>query len=444
VNVDGSIIVEFRIKGSTQLMRKTLPLDSEELRVGSDSECVSSTPSCEDSVAHRHPPARSQARRKSNMHASSSEPFLELAASTASNGQRFEVDLGSSGDTFDAGRCVDAMQASAPMVEDSEEETLRRSQEKVCSGRPAGTRGNSSGTSPMQKRSIKKPSAPSGIDAQELIGKEKEKTGVEEDARKARKHRKRADNIGKRKEDGQDHTAGKNNMYLEEVAGNATRHMRRVEGVGKRTQAGQETSEGKVASTTVVESSAWDNQHGWSVQGWVKSLAVHVPIAAAFQLPSLPPNESPFDYLMKLPKDELKRLLRSAGLNGLLKTLWAGLEELRCQKVSSVAELNSLFTREAKYAMTHASLDSFFGGLSGLIGRPCMVNGCFREAMRREHCEGQDADVRFMSSTGYVTTSRKEWEFVVCPVEGRICGERNEFRKLVVTGLKKNVHMNGT
>lgn len=99
---------------------------------------------------------------------------------------------------------------------------------------------------------------------------------MEEDARKVRKHRKRVDNIGKRKDDGQDHTAGKNNMLLDEVAGNARRHMRRVEG-------------------------------GWTFQGWVKSLPVHWPIVEALQLPCRPANKPPLNYLKELSKEKLER-----------------------------------------------------------------------------------------------------------------------------------------
>eukprot|EP00445_Apocalathium_hangoei_P071318 CAMPEP_0204133150 /NCGR_PEP_ID=MMETSP0361-20130328/14930_1 /ASSEMBLY_ACC=CAM_ASM_000343 /TAXON_ID=268821 /ORGANISM="Scrippsiella Hangoei, Strain SHTV-5" /LENGTH=1005 /DNA_ID=CAMNT_0051086157 /DNA_START=36 /DNA_END=3053 /DNA_ORIENTATION=- len=178
----------------------------------------------------------------------------------------------------------------------------------------------------------------------------------------------------------------------------------------------------------------------WTAQSWLQSLPVHILIAQALRVPA---NERPFEYVRSLDKTAVRDLLKAAKLEGLFKMLWKGLEELRMQEVSSATELNKKFKTEALYQAVYGSLSNFYGGLSGLIGGPRMIGGFLLESMKHEHCNGPDADTRFLSSNGVVTTSRDEWEFACCPKEDKIYGERNGFRNLKVSGFVHHAHMNG-
>eukprot|EP00445_Apocalathium_hangoei_P005925 CAMPEP_0203852806 /NCGR_PEP_ID=MMETSP0359-20131031/8149_1 /ASSEMBLY_ACC=CAM_ASM_000338 /TAXON_ID=268821 /ORGANISM="Scrippsiella Hangoei, Strain SHTV-5" /LENGTH=1009 /DNA_ID=CAMNT_0050769033 /DNA_START=39 /DNA_END=3068 /DNA_ORIENTATION=- len=178
----------------------------------------------------------------------------------------------------------------------------------------------------------------------------------------------------------------------------------------------------------------------WTAQSWLQSLPVHILIAQALRVPA---NERPFEYVRSLDKTAVRDLLKAAKLEGLFKMLWKGLEELRMQEVSSATELNKKFKTEALYQAVYGSLSNFYGGLSGLIGGPRMIGGFLLESMKHEHCNGPDADTRFLSSNGVVTTSRDEWEFVFCPKKDKIYGERNGFRKLEVSGFVHHAHING-
>ena len=59
-------------------------------------------------------------------------------------------------------------------------------------------------------------------------------------------------------------------------------------------------------------------------------------------------------------------------------------------------------------------LETFFGGLEGLIGTP---NPKLKESMEREHTSSSDSLTEFYASNyGTATTSALEWLFVVDPV----------------------------
>ncbi|KOO20837.1 achain structural determinant protein [Chrysochromulina tobinii] len=160
----------------------------------------------------------------------------------------------------------------------------------------------------------------------------------------------------------------------------------------------------------------------WSTAKWLASLGVSKLISRALQVP--PRDVMPaFEFVRRLGRSEIERLLNDANLGGLVEMLWDGVEALGKQKVASSAALNDKFQASGKFQMSYGSLSLFYGGLESLIGPPQMHKDPEREgapatllkAMENEHCAGPDAIDEFTSTNGVTTQSWLEWEIVVCP-----------------------------
>ena len=75
--------------------------------------------------------------------------------------------------------------------------------------------------------------------------------------------------------------------------------------------------------------------------------------------------------------------------------------------------------------MEFGSIDVFYAGLEGLIGRPEMVDGSLKVSMRLEYCSRKDSSAPFGTSNGMAgVTSEKEWEMVTDPQPGETYPER--------------------
>jgi hypothetical protein len=86
-----------------------------------------------------------------------------------------------------------------------------------------------------------------------------------------------------------------------------------------------------------------------------------------------------FEYVRRLGRSEIERLLNDANLGGLVEMLWEGVEALGKQKVASSAALNDKFQASGKFQMSYGSLSLFYGGLESLIGPPQVsALKCFR------------------------------------------------------------------
>ncbi len=110
--------------------------------------------------------------------------------------------------------------------------------------------------------------------------------------------------------------------------------------------------------------------------------------------------------------DDFSALLRGV--------LLAGLRELRSLSggaCEAKAHVNSKFSLDGAFVGQFATLDDFHSGPEKLIGSP---NPKVMEGMETEHCRRPNAGVAFTTPNYNVTTTpREEWEFVVCPVEGK-------------------------
>ena len=165
----------------------------------------------------------------------------------------------------------------------------------------------------------------------------------------------------------------------------------------------------------------------WTTASWLRSQNLHKTIAAALK-PDKPGMEQ-YDFMSKhLTDADLKKRLEAAGLSGLAAPLCAGLAELREQKASTGVALSNKFAADGdayKGEMGFASIDVFFGGLEGLVGPPLMVEGSLMRQMEHEHTRMPDSDSPFSTSNGVSNaSSQEEWEFVYCPVDGKIYVER--------------------
>lgn len=140
-------------------------------------------------------------------------------------------------------------------------------------------------------------------------------------------------------------------------------------------------------------------------------------------------RRSSYEQVRSLSRSEVDSRLRAAQMGGLAAAVHAGVEALREQTAATGTELNHKFqTDGVGFEMDFGSLDTFFGGLEGLIGAPQMLNGSLLASMAHEHCGCRDARVPFTSSNGLSTTSEMEWEFVHAPCDDKAYPERAEFR----------------
>ena len=109
----------------------------------------------------------------------------------------------------------------------------------------------------------------------------------------------------------------------------------------------------------------------WTAGKWVASLGLHDIIAAALCPADI---DEQYEWVCKLDRADVVRLLTEARLEGLVEAVVGGMEGLSSQAAATGADLNAKFATEAKFEMKYGSLSLFYGGLESLIGpvrRPC-------------------------------------------------------------------------
>ena len=168
---------------------------------------------------------------------------------------------------------------------------------------------------------------------------------------------------------------------------------------------------------------AMDNNHGaqtnsteWNAASWLQSLNIHGWVLQALQVPN---NGDHLRYIRSMTKTGLSDLLAASNMQGLLDLLWPAVEELQKQAHATASELNSKFQQEATIKLSYGTLDTFYGGLTALVGPPRQIEGSLWKAMEFEHCRCQDSGKKFTSSNGMSTYSALEWEFAVEPQPGQ-------------------------
>ena len=103
---------------------------------------------------------------------------------------------------------------------------------------------------------------------------------------------------------------------------------------------------------------------GWSVVGWLRSLALPEVVFKALRPPA---GADPFAFVQTLSRDELELRLMEARLDGLAETIWSAIEHLRQQQASTGEKLSEKFASEGgTFQMAFGSLSLFYSGLEGL------------------------------------------------------------------------------
>ena len=147
------------------------------------------------------------------------------------------------------------------------------------------------------------------------------------------------------------------------------------------------------------------------LHGWLASLHLHRAVAPVL------PGEGSFDAIKALTRSELHEVLKSAGLEGLLDSLWMGIQELRQQSAATGSQLNSKFAAsDGTFTLSYGGLNTFFHGLDGLVGPP---NPNLATSIDHEHTSSPDSRLSFTTANyGVTTTSQMEYLFVTSPVQG--------------------------
>ena len=121
-----------------------------------------------------------------------------------------------------------------------------------------------------------------------------------------------------------------------------------------------------------------------TVLSWTKGLGVHRAVAAALQAPLLAPElaspeiapeiapGAPLERIKNLTREQVTQLLSTRSFVGaLVELVWNDLS-----KLPGLAEASSSTSKvlESKFAgaveLSYSGLDTFFGGLEGIVGSP--------------------------------------------------------------------------
>ena len=168
------------------------------------------------------------------------------------------------------------------------------------------------------------------------------------------------------------------------------------------------------ASASDVASTGMSDR--WTAQQWLLSQGDDISrkVAEALKVTAGGEDGDEFDAVRSLSDEDVELRLEAAGLVGLTPIVTKRLQTLRGQEASTAAELNDKFSGEAfKGEMRYASLQTYFLGLSGLIGDPMLANGELRLAMEAEHKQRPDSYVAFIRSMNKKkATPAEEWTIV--------------------------------
>ena len=158
----------------------------------------------------------------------------------------------------------------------------------------------------------------------------------------------------------------------------------------------------------------------WNLVKWLAGAGVHRVIAGAIQravhqrgLGNSPEDTLRFVRGLK-DRSELAKLIREEEtLEALTDLVWGEVTVLQSAGAATTSEMQSKFAGSVE--LSYGGLDSFFGGLEGVIGSP---NPKLLEAMAADHIDGQgteSTDEFVTDNYGVRTSSKVEWSFVCDP-----------------------------
>jgi hypothetical protein len=151
----------------------------------------------------------------------------------------------------------------------------------------------------------------------------------------------------------------------------------------------------------------------WSVSSWLLSLDL-LEILANSLLNGEEEDENHAERIQKMTDMELAQALTTS-LPAIKHELLNGARNLRAQKEVDAAKLNAKFVEDGVgFTFTFATMETYHGGLEGLIGKP---DPKIRIAMEDEHLHSACAYEPFgclgVYKDGSKTTASKEWDYCV-------------------------------
>ena len=155
----------------------------------------------------------------------------------------------------------------------------------------------------------------------------------------------------------------------------------------------------------------------WRTVEWIKGVCVHRAVAAALLAPLAAEQRASdpgaaLEYVKGLKsREQVAQLLGTrAFLATVVDMVWNEVRTLQSVGAATSKNLESKFA--GAVALSYSTLDTFFGGLEGIVGSP---NPKVLEGIRNDHLKGpgtESSDVFTTSNYGVETQSRIEWHFV--------------------------------
>ena len=155
----------------------------------------------------------------------------------------------------------------------------------------------------------------------------------------------------------------------------------------------------------------------WRIVEWIKGVCVHRAVAAALLAPLAAEQRASdpgaaLEYVKGLKsREQVAQLLGTrAFLATVVDMVWNEVRTLQSVGAATSKNLESKFA--GAVALSYSTLDTFFGGLEGIVGSP---NPKVLEGIRNDHLKGpgtESSDVFTTSNYGVETQSRIEWHFV--------------------------------
>ena len=158
----------------------------------------------------------------------------------------------------------------------------------------------------------------------------------------------------------------------------------------------------------------------WSLDSWAKSAGVHRAVAAALHAPlagkqKVDEPDAVLEFVKSLAsREEVHRLLSTRGFTSCLVDLvWGEVRTLQTAGAATSKDLESKFAGAIE--LSYSGLDTFFGGLEGIVGSPSPK---VFEGMENDHLHGpgsESHDTFVTGNYGVETCSKVEWQFVAEP-----------------------------
>ena len=160
-----------------------------------------------------------------------------------------------------------------------------------------------------------------------------------------------------------------------------------------------------------------DASDKWNLVDWLAGAGLHRVVAGVIQQAvgrqGIDQHEAPLAFLRQLSdRGELAKLFHNGPMvEAMIDLVWQKVETLQSAGAATNSEIQSKFVGAIE--LSYSGLDTFFGGLEGVIGAPSPK---LLEAMAADHTIGhgtESTDEFETSNYGIRTTSKVEWMLVV-------------------------------